>query len=91
MRRIAVVTTNIQDTIQWLMETRAGKQTSNRHWEYNQGNRTLTVTDTSLTTPDIKRYFIITRPEDALGREFDDHIISPFYETLEDIVLKRIR
>jgi hypothetical protein len=85
MTHIAVLTSNYQDTVQWLME-RVGSLI-----EWNEMNKTITTDDNSIGTHIKKRYYIITSPKDLQGREFDEYQLSPFYETLEDIVKTRIR
>lgn len=36
-------------------------------------------------------YILILNREDALGWEFSGHLVSPFYESLEQTVRSRIR
>jgi hypothetical protein len=77
MRFIAVLTSNIESTTQWMKDNYKIKQ-------INLSQRML-LDESGVT------FLLVSSREDILGWEFSDLIISPQYDDLVNLVKSRIR
>lgn len=77
MKPIAILSSNFNETIQWIK----------RNFEIES----LNISTREFTTKTGSRYIIIMKEEQVRGIHFADYIKSPDYYTLEDIVKAQVK